>query len=298
MDNKTVIIILGPTAVGKTTLALQLAEYVNTSIISADSRQCFKELNIGVAKPSQEELALIPHYFINSHQVSDKVDAALFEKLALQSVDKIFQEKKAAVMVGGTGFYIRAFCEGLDDIPAVDSSLRVELQTKYGQMGLQWLQEEIKKNDPEYFAEAETKNPQRLLRALEIKLFTNRSILSFRTSIPKIRSFNIIKIGLQLPKDELHRNISMRTQNMMEKGLLDEVSQLIPFRELNALQTVGYSELFDHLDGNCSLQEAIERIKANTRQYAKRQITWFAKDPSIQWIDPGDWRQVKKITQS
>ena len=288
------IIILGPTASGKTTVALQLAKYFQTSIISADSRQCFKELNIGVAKPCSEELERVPHYFINSHSISDEVNAALFERFALQWVEKLFLLKNTVIMVGGTGLYIRAFCEGLDEIPAIDSLLRLEIQDKYSQRGLVWLQEEIKKNDPEYYASAEIKNPQRLMRALEVKLFTDRSILTFRTKTRKTRSFNIVKVGLRLEKEELHQNIRNRTERMMEMGLLEEVSSLLPFRHLNPLQTVGYSELFDYLDGKTSLQESVERINQNTRQYAKRQMTWFGKDQSIRWIPPGEWDQFKK----
>jgi tRNA dimethylallyltransferase len=297
LNNKTVIIILGPTAVGKTGVALQLAQQLQTSIISADSRQCFKELNIGVAKPSREELAQIPHYFVNSHSITEEVNAALFEKFALQKANEIFQTNNIAVMVGGTGLYIRAFCEGLDDIPAIEPALKEELKDKYSKNGLTWLQEEVRKNDPTFFDSSEAKNPQRLMRALEVKLSTDRSILAFRTSACKLRSFKVIKIGLELPKEELHQHIHCRTENMITRGLLDEVRRLLPFRHLNALQTVGYSELFNHLEGKWSIQEAVELIKRNTRQYAKRQMTWFRKDPSIQWMPPGNWEQLKKITQ-
>jgi tRNA dimethylallyltransferase len=294
LDNKTVIIILGPTAAGKTAVGFQLAKYFQTSIISADSRQCFRELNIGVAKPSSEELELVPHHFINSHSILDEVNAALFERQALQWVDNLFLEKNTVIMVGGTGLYIRAFCEGLDEIPAVDTLLRQEIKDKYAQNGLLWLQEELKKNDPEYYASTEIKNPQRLMRALEVKLFTHHSISTFRTKTRKTRSFNIVKVGLRLEKAELHQNIKNRTERMMEMGLLEEVQSLLPFRHLNPLQTVGYSELFDYLDGKYCLAESVERINRNTRQFAKRQMTWFGKDPSVRWIPPAEWEQLKK----
>jgi tRNA dimethylallyltransferase len=289
---------LGPTAVGKTEAALQLASHFQTCIISADSRQCFRELNIGVAKPSAGILQSIPHYFINSHSVIEQVNAAIFETLAQRWVSEIFKFNKTAVMVGGTGLYIQAFCEGLDEIPLVDSSVREAIQGKYRQFGLEWLKEETRKNDPEFFAQTEKQNPQRLMRALEVKIFTDRSILSFRTQLGKTRPFEIVKIGLQLSKEELNRNINARTDSMMEQGLLKEVSDLSSHRHLNALRTVGYTELFDFLDGKTTLEESIERIKLNTRHYAKRQITWFAKDKSIHWISPGDWKLLKKITQS
>jgi tRNA dimethylallyltransferase len=297
-DNKRVIIIMGPTAIGKTKVALTLAEQFHTSIISADSRQCFKELNIGVAKPSKEELAQIPHYFINSHSIHDEVNAAIFEKLAMEAVDKIFEEKDIAIMVGGTGLYIRAFCEGLDAIPPVDPLLRLEIQHKYASLGLEWLQEETKKNDPAYYGTAEIQNPQRLMRALEVKLSTDRSIMTFHSKAIKNRAFDIKKIGLQLQRNELYKKINERTDRMMGNGLLEEARGLLGSRHLNSLQTVGYPELFDFIDGKTSLENAVERIKQHTRLYAKRQMTWFGKDQSIEWISPTNWEQLKKITQS
>lgn len=298
MKNKTAIIILGPTAVGKTVAAIQVAQQLQTEIISADSRQCFKELNIGVAKPSAEELQSVHHYFINSHSIVEDVNAALFEQLALQYANKIFQHKDKLVMVGGTGLYIKAFCEGLDEIPSVKKNIRKEIQQKYIQHGLQWLQEEIKKNDPDFYNNGEILNPQRLIRALEVKLSTGKSIFSFHSTQKKERPFDIIKIGLQLPKDELHRNINARIEQMMEQKLLHEVEQLADFKNINALKTVGYTELFDYLDNKYSLDEAVELIKKNTRHYAKRQMTWFKKDETINWIRPDDRAQLKKITES
>lgn len=284
--NKTCIIIAGPTAVGKTSLAIQIAQHFNTGIISADSRQCFKELNIGVAKPSAEELKLVKHYFINSHSIQDEVNASIFEQYALQSVTEIFKQQDIAVMVGGTGLYVKTFCNGIDEVPVIDPVVREKIIADFEWEGLVWLQHEVEKKDPLYFAKGETKNPQRLMRALEVKLSTGRSIIEFQTQQKKKRDFNILKIGLELPKEQLHKNINSRVDAMIKQGLLAEVKTLLPFKKLNALQTVGYRELFGHLAGDLPLEDAIEIIKINTRQYAKRQMTWFKKDDEIKWCEP------------
>jgi len=283
---KTCIVIAGPTAVGKTAFAIKLAQQLNTTIISADSRQCFKELNIGVAKPSPAELQLVQHYFINSHSIHDDVNAVVFEQYALQKINEIFKVHDTAIMVGGTGLYIKAFCEGIDELPGIDAAIRKQIIEGYEQNGLEWLQKEVEKNDPVYFAKGEIKNPQRLMRALEVKLSSGQSITYFQTKQKKNRDFNIIKIGLELPKEELVKNINARVDAMMHEGLLAEVKNLLPHKKLNALQTVGYRELFDYLDGDLSLDEAVERIKINTRQYAKRQMTWFKKDADWLWVHP------------
>ena len=259
---------------------------MQTRIISADSRQCYRELNIGVAKPSPAEFSVVHHYFIDSHSIREEVNAAIFEQLALQWTAEIFRNSSTTVMVGGTGLYIRAFTDGLDDIPPADPALRERLRQRYQQDGMAWLQQEVRQLDPAFFAEGEQLNPHRLLRALEVRLSTGRSILSFRSRTPQQRPFHIRKIGLQLPKEELHRRIHDRVDAMMQHGLLEEVKSLLPYRTHKALQTVGYKELFDYLDGACSLDEAVANIKTNTRRYAKRQLTWFRKDPSVQWTDP------------
>ena len=295
MNDRTVIIIVGPTAVGKTAAAVRLAQQISTSIISADSRQCFKELDIGVAKPSPEELSAVHHYFINSHSINEDVTAATFEGLALQWTEDIFRQQEAsgksarAVMVGGTGLYIKAFTEGLDTIPPIDPDVRTKIQDMYGQHGLEWLQEQIKITDPAFFHTGEIMNPQRLMRALEVRQSTGQSILFFRGQQRAQRPFQIKKIGLSLPKDLLHQRIGQRVDQMMEAGLLREAKALLPYRSLNALATVGYSELFDHLDGKLTLQEAVENIKMNTRRYAKRQMTWFRRDPTVEWVDASDF---------
>ena len=286
MQTPTVIIIVGPTAVGKTAAAIRLARHLQTSIISADSRQCYRELNIGVAKPSPAELEAVPHYFINSHSVADEVSAATFEHLALAWTAELFRQSPAVVMVGGTGLYIRAFTDGLDTIPPVDQSIRSHIRLHYEEQGLPWLQTEIAKYDPAFHAAGEIQNPQRLMRALEVRLSTGQSILAFQSREPRQRPFRIMTIGLQLSREQLNKRIESRVDDMMKAGLLDEVKGLLPYRSHNALQTVGYKELFHYLDGKTTLEAAITAIKTNTRQYAKRQLTWFHRDLSVRWTDP------------
>ena len=287
MSSKTVIIIVGPTASGKTSLSVQLAEHYKTAIISADSRQCYKELNIGVAKPPEEALHSIKHYFINSHSITDDVNAQVFEDYALKAVDEIFSSNDVAIMVGGTGMYIRAFCEGLDNIPEIDKEVRDTIINAYNEKGLLWLQEELQSKDPLFWQQAEQQNPQRLMRALEVINATGISIINFRTKQKKQRHFQIKKIGIDITRQQLHENINNRTDEMIKDGLIEEVISLLPYKELNALQTVGYKEIFDFLEDKSSLAEAIEKIKINTRQYAKRQLTWFKKDKDITWLPPG-----------
>jgi len=291
---KTCILIVGPTAVGKTSVAIQVAQHFKTEIISADSRQCFKELNIGVAKPSAEELAAVKHHFINSHSIKQEVNAAVFEEYALKKIDEIFSKNDLAVMAGGTGLYVKTFCNGIDEVPVIKPEIREKIIADFEWEGIEWLQHQVEKNDPLYYAKGEIKNPQRMMRALEVKLSTGRSIIEFQTQQKKQRDFNIIKIGLELPKDELHRNINKRVDAMMQQGLLAEVKKLEPFKKLNALQTVGYRELFGHLAGDLLLEDAVEIIKINTRQYAKRQMTWFRKDEEIKWCAP-EFEKVVEI---
>jgi tRNA dimethylallyltransferase len=283
MKNKTCIVIVGPTAVGKTAIAVELAQHFSTQIISADSRQCFKELGIGVAKPSDEELQAVHHYFINSHSIQDEMNAAVFEQYALEKVNNIFTANDFAVMVGGTGLYVKAFCDGIDIIPAIDKDIREKIIAAYETNGIAWLQNEVAINDPLYFSKGEIKNPQRLMRALEVKLATGKSVLEFQTNEKRERGFDVIKIGLELPRERLYQNINNRVDAMAEAGLVKEAEGLYPFKQLNALQTVGYKELFEYFDGTVDLGKAIDKIKLNTRHYAKRQMTWFKKDESIKW---------------
>jgi len=284
-QQKTVVIIVGATASGKTNLSLQLAKHYKTAIISADSRQCYKELNIGVAKPSQQELNSIKHYFINSHSIQENVNAQVYENYALNAVEEIFKHNDIAIMVGGTGMYIKAFCEGLDEIPEIDLSVRNEIINSYIKNGLVWLQNKVEKEDLEFWSCAEQKNPQRLIRALEVKRSTGTSITQFRKNKTKKRSFNIIKIGMPLSKLQLHYNIDKRVDAMIDGGLVEEARILLPYQNLNALQTVGYKEIFEYLHEDLTLNKAVENIKSNTKKYAKRQLTWFKKDTSIKWID-------------
>lgn len=286
LKENTVIIICGPTAAGKTSFAINLARQLQTDIISADSRQCFKELNIGVAKPSAEELNAVKHYFINSHSIFDELNAAVFEQYALHAANEIFEKHKFTVMVGGTGLYIKAFCEGLDEIPAVDEAVRQQVAEMYEQNGLAHLQTELALKDPEFWQRAEQQNTQRLMRAMEVLLSTGKSITAFQKGKKEERPFNIIKIGLELPRQQLYHQINQRVDEMIEKGLVDEVRSLVLYQKLNALQSVGYREILGYLNNEISFSDAVSRIKNNTRHYARRQLTWFKKDKDIQWRSP------------
>ena len=283
MSNNTVYIIVGPTAVGKTSFAISLAQHLKTEIISADARQCYAELSIGVARPSLEELSKVPHHFIASHSVNETVNAQVFENYALAKADELFKTHHSVVMVGGTGLYIKAFCEGLDLIPAIDPAIREDIIKQYEKLGLRWLQKEVSVKDRMYWAKGEQQNPQRLMRALEVMLGTGASIVSFQIKNKITRPFNIVKVGLELPRAQLYERINQRVISMVENGLETEVRNLLPQNHLNALQTVGYSEWAPYFEGNLSKEKVIENIQQNTRHYAKRQMTWFKKDPEITW---------------
>jgi tRNA dimethylallyltransferase len=277
MKSKNCIIVSGPTAVGKTAYAIELAHKFNTEIVSADSRQCFKELNIGVAKPSPEQLKDVHHYFIDSHSIHEKVNAKVFEEYALRAVDTIFKNHDTAIIVGGTGLYLKAFMHGLDDLPEIDDELRNELRESYELNGITWLQQEIKQSDPLFFEKGEMQNPQRMLRALEVKKSTGQSILQYRSGNKTERGFEINNLLLEIPRDQLYERINHRVDLMIAEGLVAEAEKLFDYRHLNALQTVGYQEIFQYMEGRMSLPEAIDTIKKNTRQFAKRQMTWFIK---------------------
>lgn len=281
----TIFIICGPTAVGKTSFAIALAAFLKTEIISADSRQCFSELGIAVAKPSKEDLKKVTHHFIDSHSIAEEINAGIFEQYALQKVNAIFEKHQTAVMVGGTGLYIKAFCEGMDAMPVIDPVIRDNIKQEYTEKGMAWLQKQIATEDPLFWEQAEQENPQRLMRALEMIRSANISITQFRKSEKKSRPFKIVKIGLELPREILNQRINDRVDLMVQEGLLIEAEHLFPFRNNNALQTVGYQELFDYREGKTTLEKAIELIKQHTRQYAKRQMTWFKKDTDIKWFD-------------
>lgn len=270
----------GPTAVGKTAIAIQLAKYFSAEIISADSRQCYRELNIGVAKPTLQQLQQVRHHFINSHSIHQDFSAVDFEEYALNAASEIFSKNDIAVMVGGTGLYIKAFAQGLDAIPSIDKTIRSSLIQTLVAEGIEVLQEKVKIQDPGFYASGEIQNPQRLIRALEV-ITTGRSVFSYQSGAKKQRSFNIIKIFLDLPRNELYSRINARVDQMINDGLEAEARSAYTFRKLNALQTVGYKEFFDFFDGKVTLAKAAELIKQHTRQYAKRQVTWFKKDTEM-----------------
>lgn len=282
----TLVVIAGPTAVGKTALAIRVAQHFQTAIISADSRQCYRELSIGVARPSEAELLAVPHYFIASHSVQDNLSAADFATYALTQLKQLFQQHKVVVMAGGTGLYIKALCEGLDEIPPVPQSIRDAITKRYEQEGIGWMQDELAKRDPAFWAIAEQQNPRRLQRALEVLEATGKSITSFQKGGQAAHDFNIVYIGIELPRELLYTRINTRVDDMMNMGLLEEVKSVASYADLPALQTVGYSELFDYLSGKTTLDFAVDKIKQHTRNYAKRQMTWFKKDTRLQWFAP------------
>ena len=293
--SKTVYIVMGPTAVGKTNFAIALAKALNTEIISADARQCYKEMNIGVARPSAEELKAVAHHFIASHSVTDEINASYFENWAIEKATALFKTKEAVVMVGGTGLYIKAFCEGLDLIPAIDASIRENIIQQYEKLGLRWLQKEVAVKDPIYWEKGEQKNPQRLMRALEVKLGTGSSIISFQNKKAVERPFKMVKIGLELPREELYNRINARVLTMVEEGLEKEVRGLQEAAHLNALQTVGYSEWKDYFEQKITKEKVIDQIQQNTRHYAKRQMTWFKRDPAITWFNAASIEPKKVV---
>lgn len=294
-SSKTVYIIAGPTAVGKTGIAIQLAKRLNTSIISADSRQCYEEMSIGTAKPTPGELSEVKHYFVGEHPVSAALTAADYEIIALKYLDEIFSHSDTAVVVGGTGLYIKALTEGLDNMPEVSHEVATQVNEDYTIQGLSWLQQAVRNEDPEFYAHGEIKNPARLLRALIFKRSTGASIIHFRTGEKKERPFDVVKIALDLPREVLYDRINRRVDMMMEDGQLEEAKALYPQRDLKNLQTVGYAELFDYFDGKMTLEQAVEKIKQNTRNYAKRQLTWFRKDKEFNWISADDPQAIDKM---
>ncbi|MFZ9695739.1 MAG: tRNA (adenosine(37)-N6)-dimethylallyltransferase MiaA [Chitinophagaceae bacterium] len=294
-SKKFIIQVVGPTAVGKTSLAITLAKHFKTEIISFDSRQCYQELRIGVARPLEEELSEVKHYFIASHSIHEPLNAAWYEEYALQLTKNLFETHQVIVMVGGTGLYWNAFAKGMDPLPAIDPSIRAALVSNYEKNGMDWLVATLLEKDPVFAVAGEMKNPQRMLRALEVVTATGQSILQYRNQEKQVRDFTVISIGIELPRQELVERIHTRVDLMMEQGLLEEVKLLLPFASLNALQTVGYAELFAYLNQEISLTEAVEKIKINTRQYAKRQMTWFKRDPATTWFSPGASQEVLQL---
>ena len=277
--------IVGPTGIGKTALSIELAKNLKTEIISCDSRQFYKELKIGTAAPSSEELSLVPHHFIGNLSIAQDYSVGDFEKDALRKINELFNKYDQLIMVGGSGLYEKAVNEGLDNFPDIDTKVREDLMVEIQEKGLSYLQEELKKNDPEYYSQVDYNNPQRVMRALEIFRGTGKPYSSFRKNLVEKRNFTSVKIGLTASRDLIYDRINKRVDLMMEKGLLEEVISLQSYRHKNALQTVGYKELFDYLDGNSSLEFAVNEIKKNSRRYAKRQLTWYRRDESVNWFD-------------
>ncbi len=279
------IVIAGPTASGKTAVAIELARHFKTEILSADSRQCYREMNIGVAKPLSGELSLVKHHFINSHSILDEVNAGVYEKYALMVLHTIFQKNNIAIMVGGTGLYIDALLNGIDEIPQVPDAVRKKIADSYKQFGVEWLQMQLKEKDPAIMETIDSQNPQRMMRALEIIEFTGKSIAAFQKKKNTQREFDTIKIALDWNRKTLYERINTRVDHMIAQGLVEEVKSLLPHQHLNALQTVGYKELFAYFNNTISLETAIEEIKKNTRRYAKGQITWFKNKDDFKWYN-------------
>ena len=291
-SNKTLIVVVGPTAIGKTALSIVLAQHFATEIISADSRQFFKEMEIGTAKPSAEELSSATHHFINSHHIDTLFSIGDFETEVLQLTANLFENRETLIMVGGSGLYIDAVCNGLDQLPDTDLNVREELNTLLMTHGIAEIRKQLEQADPEYYAKVDQFNPQRMIRGLEFFLSTGEKFSGYMTNNRKSRPFNVVKIGLNTDRALLYDRINSRVDLMMKNGLLKEVQQLTPYRDLNALKTVGYTELFNYLDDTITLEEAINKIKQNTRRFAKRQLTWFRKDNQIHWFEPNEDLEV------
>ena len=282
---KTLVVLTGPTGVGKTELSLSLAERLGSPILNADSRQIYRELPIGTAAPTAAEQARVRHYFVGTHSLTDAYNAGQYERDALRLMDELFQTHDRLLMVGGAMLYIDAVCNGLDAIPAVPDHLRRALRAQYEQEGLEWLQAQVRESDPDYWDACDQQNPQRLLHALEVTRAAGQPYSTFRTGRRTERPFRVVKIALTRPRDVLYARINARVTSMLEAGLEDEARRVMPLRHLNALNTVGYKEMFRHFDGESSLSEAADLIRQNSRHYAKRQLTWFRADETMHWID-------------
>src|ERR1035437_76498 len=288
----TLLVLLGPTGVGKTDISLQLAEYFDCPIISSDSRQFYRELKIGTAAPSPGHLARVKHYFIGTHSIHDEYNAGQYELDTIQLLDELFQKHKFVLLVGGSMMYIDAVCKGMDDIPGVDIETRAFWQKEFAEKGLEFIQNELKRVDPVHYQQVDIQNPKRIIHALEICSISGKPYSEFRTGKRKDRNFKILKIGLNRPRPELYERINSRVDEMMEEGLLNEAKEFYPFKNLNTLNTVGYKELYEYLDGNCTLDFAVNMIKQDSRRYAKRQMTWFNRDKEIHWFEPTDEDEV------
>lgn len=285
MSKKTLFVIVGPTAIGKTATAIRVAQELGTEILSCDSRQFYKELNIGVARPSDEELAAVKHHFIANLSIHDSYNVSMYEHDALAMLEDLFATHDTAVAVGGSGLYVDALCQGITEMPDPDPEIRAELKKRLQDEGIESLRSQLRLLDPEYYEQTDIANPLRIVRGLEMYLTTGTPFSQIRKSEIKKRPFDIVKIGLTCPRDELYSRINLRVDEMVRNGLEEEARNLLPFRQLNALNTVGYKELFDYFDGKSTLEQAIADIKTHTRRYAKRQITWLQRYSDIQWFD-------------
>lgn len=291
----TLVVLLGPTGVGKTALSFALAEQLGSPILSADSRQLYAEIPIGTAAPTKEEQERVTHYFIGTHHLTDYYSAAQYEIDVLKLTEELFPTHPTLLLTGGSMMYIDAVCKGIDDIPTVDEVTRRALLDRYEQEGLPPLVNELRLLDPEYYRIVDLKNPKRVIHALEICYMTGRTYTSFRTQTSKERPFRIIKIGLRREREELYSRINQRVDQMIANGLVDEARHVYPYRHLNSLNTVGYKELFAHFDGDCTLEFAIEKIKQNSRIYSRKQMTWFRRDNSIHWFHPEETETIIKF---
>jgi len=296
--SKKLIVIAGPTAVGKTAVAIQLAEHYHTEIISADSRQIFRELEIGTAKPTIEELSRVKHYFINTHSIQQDYDAGAYGRDALARITELFKIYDALILCGGSGLYIKAVLEGFDDMPVVPEGMREKIIEEYKQNGLEWLQQKLKKADPEYYEVVDIQNPHRLIRALELYEASGQSMHLLRAKKKIHHPFQVIRIGLNADREVLYQRIDKRMDAMIENGLFEEAERFYAQRELNALQTVGYREIFDYLEGKYDREEAIRLLKRNSRRYAKRQLTWFMRDEEMNWFKPDQIQDMIDLIDS
>ena len=292
--NKTLIVITGPTAVGKTDLCMEIARRFDIPIINADSRQLFRELRIGTASPTPEQLAKVRHYFVGTLSIGDYYSASMYEQDVMTLLGQLFKTSDYALLSGGSMMYIDAVCNGIDDIPTVDEKTRTLMKRRLAEEGLEKLVEELKRIDPEHYEVVDRQNPRRVVHALEICHMTGQTYTSFRKAEKKLRPFEIIKIGLNREREELYNRINSRVDSMMEQGLLKEAEEMLPYRQANALNTVGYKELFSYFDGIWELDEAVERIKGNTRRYARKQLTWFKRDQQMRWFHPDEQEQIMK----
>lgn len=285
-NTHTLVIIVGPTAIGKTALSIELAKNYKTVVLSADSRQFFKEMTIGTAKPSKEEMQNVGHFFIDSHSITEDYNVGKYETEAIKLLEDLFQQHNTIILTGGSGLYIDAICKGFDELPEADSEVRNKIATIYANEGITGLQNLLKQLDEVYYNKVDLQNPQRLSRALEVCLTTGLPYSTLRKGKKQNRNFSIVKIGLNTNRELLYQRINKRVDEMVNNGLLKEVESLIPYKHLNALQTVGYKEMFDYLDNKIDLKKAIELVKQNTRRFAKRQLTWFRRDEEIEWFEP------------